>query len=78
MQLIQEANVMVHIPKHLMKRYKYYLESECDFHNVFIYPHTNKKKSTAMLPFCITEEEIQLGVTEWNEDYQPDFEYEQA
>jgi hypothetical protein len=78
MQLIQETKVMLHIPKSLLKRCEDYLVFECDFHKIFIYPHKNKKKSTTMIPFIISKEDIQLGIVEWNEEYQPPFEYEKA
>jgi hypothetical protein len=55
-----------------------YIEFECDFHNVFIYPDTNKDKSEAILPFCITKEDIQLGFLEWHEEYHPLFSYEKS
>jgi hypothetical protein len=45
-----------------MDKYEDFLLFECTFHNVFIYPCTNKKAETTMLPLCITEEDSKQGI----------------
>jgi hypothetical protein len=57
-KMIQATNAMLCILKNLLKRYEDYLEFECDFHNVLIYPREDKQKTTAILPFFIMEEDI--------------------
>jgi hypothetical protein len=70
---LSKANLMLHILKSIMTRYEAYLQFECDFHNVFIYPHADKQATTTMLPFCIMEEDIHQGVEEWDDDFKPPF-----
>jgi hypothetical protein len=70
-KLQQVVMPTLRIPCNIMDRYEDYLLFECNFHNVFIYPHTDMKVETRMLPFCIIEEDIKQVVTKWPENYDP-------
>jgi hypothetical protein len=54
-----------------MDRYDGYLLFECIFHNVFLYPFDDQGDEMELLPFFITEEDIQQGVVECTAHLQP-------
>ena len=48
-----------------------YLLFEYTFHYMFIYPSDDWGTTMALIPFFITEEDIQQGVVEWLVHLQP-------
>jgi hypothetical protein len=70
-QLIQATMLQERILHTLMDMYDGYLLFECTLHNVCIYPSDDQGIAMTLLPFCITEDDIQQGMVEWPTHLQP-------
>jgi hypothetical protein len=63
-QLILSTTSQENIPGTLMDKSDGYLLFEYTFHYMFIYPNDDWGTTMALIPFFITEEDIQQGVVE--------------